>query len=131
MFAILPDEIETFAESLFYKRLSEVENLLPHTREILTGKFEANFSDFAGTFVPISVKKHLEDAIQFCGYFLENVSISAEAKDSIRLEQAKLEFYGCGKNFVIRRIRSASKNEKKASKRTRFWVRLWKKEFIR
>ncbi len=65
---LLPEQIKFFADSLFYKRLHEVEKFLPLTRKVLDKKFEIHFREFANEFLPNTIKKHLEDAVEFSEY---------------------------------------------------------------
>ncbi|HLM61143.1 MAG TPA: hypothetical protein VK308_10080, partial [Pyrinomonadaceae bacterium] len=141
---ILPAELNFFAESLFWKRLREVEKLLPETKRILAADFENYFREFADQFTPESIKKHLEDAIEFAN-FLQTKEIAAVwAKDTAKFEQAKLEFNGYEKRFVfkmfdydVREIFShnAEKTESVIKKRKTFtlWLRIGEKarHFIR
>ncbi|HEX8399336.1 MAG TPA: hypothetical protein VF644_18010 [Pyrinomonadaceae bacterium] len=101
---ILPEELNFFAESLFYKRLREVEKLLPRTKEILSEDFEKYFREFSNGFLPAAIKKHLEDAVQFADFLLKQELKSAWLKDLIRYEQANLSFNGFGKKFLLRRF---------------------------
>ena len=97
---ILPAELNLFAESLFCKRLREVEKLLPLTKQVLAEDFEIYFREFAGGFLPATVKKHFEDAIQFAE-FLQGKEKNWN-KDLAKYERAKLEFNNCGKNFIFK-----------------------------
>jgi len=97
---ILPAELNLFAESLFCKRLREVEKLLPLTKQVLAQEFEIYFREFAGGFLPATVKKHLEDAIQFAEFL--QIKEEGWTKDLAKFERAKLEFYGGGKRFILR-----------------------------
>lgn len=99
---IIPEELNFFADSLFRKRLHEVEKMLPLTREFLGKDFENYFRRFSQNFHPSSVKKHLEDAIEFVNFIAEAEIKDVWVKDSAKFEQAKLEFTGRGKNFVVR-----------------------------
>jgi hypothetical protein len=101
---ILPAELDFFADSLRWKRSREVEKLLPFTKKALAVEFENYFREFAAQFTPVSIKKHLEDAIHFTD-FLQNGNLTPVwIKDVARFEQAKLEFYGYGKSFVIKKF---------------------------
>lgn len=101
--AIFPDELNFFAESLLNKRLREVEKLLPQTKHFLSVDFEKYFREFSSTFLPVSIKKHLEDAVRFAEFL--TTKIEAEwLQDLIRYEQANLIFNGYGKSFFIRRF---------------------------
>lgn len=101
--AIMPEELEFFAESLFWKRLREVEKILPLSKKALGADLKVFFREFSKNFNPQSVKKHLADALAFTG-FLQNQNISGLARDAARFERAKLEFYGLEKRFVVCRL---------------------------
>lgn len=98
--AILPAELNLFADSLRWKRLREVEKLLPLTKQALAEEFEIYFREFAGGFLPTTVKKHLQDAIQFAK-FLQSKEKNWK-KDLAKYERAKLEFNNCGRNFIFK-----------------------------
>jgi hypothetical protein len=93
---VMPDELNFFSESLFVKRLREVEKLLPLTHKVLAKDFQKHFRQFTNNYNPQTVKKHLEDAFEFCKY-LQAQRINT--KDAAKFEQAKLEIYGHGKSF--------------------------------
>lgn len=101
IFEVLPEEINFFAESLFRKRLREVEKLLPLTHKIAGVNFARFFREFSQTYNPQTVKKHLEDAIAFCHYLRKNDFVSKTSKNVAKYEQAKLNFYGYGKQFTV------------------------------
>ncbi|MCU0239026.1 MAG: hypothetical protein MUC29_06255 [Pyrinomonadaceae bacterium] len=92
-----------FAESLYFKRLSEVENILPLT-VLAFGKtnFRETFKEFANQFLPKSIKKHLEDSVEFCDFLQKKELEKVWQKDVVKYEQAKLLFYGYGKLVVFR-----------------------------
>ncbi len=100
-------DFEFFADSLFFKRLNEVEKLLPLTRKVLGKKeFEKLFRAFAQKFTPQSIKKHLEDSIEFVDFLRsENTLEALWLNDLARFEQARLVFNGGGKHFVLRKFR--------------------------
>jgi len=99
--AVLPDEINFFADSLFWKRLREVEKLLPLTKRVLAADYEKYFREFANQFTPESIKKHLEDAIAFA-VFLETKEVEPLwARDAAKFERMKLEFNNFRKRFVF------------------------------
>jgi hypothetical protein len=98
---VMPDELNFFSESLFVKRLREVEKLLPLTHKVLTENFQQHFREFTNNYNPQSVKKHLEDALEFCKY-LQTKQI--DTKDAAKFEQAKLEVFGYGKSFKFVRL---------------------------
>lgn len=88
---IISNDLDFFAESLFYKRLHEVEKLLPLTKKFLDREFSNTFREFSQTYQPKSIKKHLEDAIEFCKY-LQTVDKPA-LKDAAKFEKTKHEFF--------------------------------------
>lgn len=111
---VLPEQIKFFADSLFYKRLHEVEKFLPLTRKVLGKNFEIYFREFANEFLPNTIKKHLEDAIKF-GECLRRKE-TAWGKDLISFEQARLIFNGYGKRFGLRKFRFCIKEILKVSR---------------
>lgn len=103
---IIAADLDFFAESLINKRLHEAKKLLPLTEKILSLDFDEFFQYFSNQFQPTSVKKHLEDAIEFCKYLqlqqVENIYL----KDTAKFEQTKLEFFQKEKSFsfcILRR----------------------------
>ncbi len=100
---ILPEELNFFAETLFWKRLREVEKMLPLTKEFLGEDFIELFREFSKNFNPQTVKKHLADAVEFCK-FLSQSDVSEIAKNISKFERTKLEFFACGKRFAVCRL---------------------------
>lgn len=96
---IIAEDLNYFANSLFHKRLHEVEKLLPLTKRALDKDFSKLFKQFSQTFQPSSVKKHLEDAIEFCKYLQKTQDFPA--KDTAKFEQTRHEFFSRQKNFSI------------------------------
>ncbi len=127
---ILPDEIAAFAESLYFKRLREVEKLLPHLRKELGDNFEPLFRRFSKGFNPKSVKKHLEDANHFCKYLGGRPELTINQTEIARFEQARLDFYGYGKNFVLRRFGFGLNLGAVKRKKIGLWVRFGDREFV-
>ena len=96
---IIAADLNFFADSLVHKRLHEVEKLLPLTKKALGENFPKLFKEFSNTFQPITVKKHLEDAIEFCK-FLKTVEIELNfVKELAKFEQTKHEFFSNNKTF--------------------------------
>jgi hypothetical protein len=126
---VFPDELNSFAESLFYKRLREVEKFLPLTNQVLKQNFEKQFRIFADSYLPSTVKKHLEDAVEFCSYLQKNKSASDIAKNTAKFEQAKLEFFGFEKPLVVRIFDYDIKTNKKR-KHLAVWLRIGKRNII-
>ena len=100
---IMPEELNFFADSLFWKRLREVEKFLPLTRKVLAKDFSKYFREFSRIFNPQSVKKHFEDARHFCLY-LRAQSLTDFAESAVKFEQSKLEFFGLEKRLVVCRL---------------------------
>lgn len=103
--AIYDEEIKFFAESLFRKRMHEAAKCLPLTNKILKADFEKSFRSFSQNFQPQTIKKHLEDAIEFCRFLQKNDAISAIGKDAAKYEAAKLRFFVVGEKYVFCRLR--------------------------
>jgi len=129
MIEIFPDEINAFAQSLFWKRLREVEKLLPLTRKHLTAEFEKYFRTFAPTYNSQSIKKHLEDALQFGDYLKNNKTISELVKNTTKYECARLEFYALSKNLVVRFFTFDIQTGKQ-KKHLKIWMRIGKRELV-
>ena len=98
---ILPEELNSFSESLFYKRLREVEKLLPLMRKILKKDFERHFREFANIFLPESNKKHFEDAINFADSLANQENEFVWLKDIARFEKTRSEFNVLQKRFSM------------------------------
>ena len=99
------DEIEVFTDSLFWKRLHEVEKLLPVTARVLGVEFRTHFRSFAVGFNSTSIKKHLDDAVEFCGFLRQIPGITPAARDAAKFEEAKLEFFGRNRRFAFAVLR--------------------------
>ncbi|HEX8288198.1 MAG TPA: hypothetical protein VF556_09385 [Pyrinomonadaceae bacterium] len=132
IFAVLPEEIGFFAESLFRKRLREVEKLLPLTREITGADFTPLFREFARIYNPQTVKKHLEDAIAFCDFLRENNLVTETSKNVAKYEQTKLNFYGYEKRFAhcflsgdVREIFHRNEKNSKAILKKKMKLAIW------
>jgi len=131
---IIPEELSFFVDSLFWKRLREVEKFLPLTRKALNENFEEYFREFSQRYNPKSIKKHLEDAIEFCS-FLQNLEVKPLwAKDLAKFEQARLIFSSNTESFVFRKFsfdireisRKGAKAQSELTKRRTFaiWIRI-------
>ena len=101
---ILPAQINFFADSLFYKRLHEVQKLLPLTRKVLNEDFEKYFREFANQFLPQTIKKHLEDAVGFGGFLQSKEIKPLWIKDLAKLERSRLAFNNSEKRFLLKRF---------------------------
>lgn len=128
---ILPEELNFFAESLFWKRLRETEKFLPLTKEFAGDDFIDYFREFSQKYNPQTVKKYLEDAAAFCG-FLQKTDVSEIIKDVAKFERTKIEFYGYGKSFAFCRlsynIKNISREAVKTRKKTNYiWLKIGNK----
>ena len=122
--AIMPEELNFFAESLFWKRLREVEKFLPLTRKVLAADFTALFREFSQTFNPQSVKKHFEDALEFCLFLHGARDVSDLARSAAKFERSKLEFFGHEKRLVVCRLDYDLRMEVPEKKKvTAVWLR--------
>ena len=100
--AVFPAELNFFAESLVHKRLRAVEKLLPLTAKSLRGNFENCFREFANQYTPESIKKHLEDALQFAEFLQSKKIEPFWVADVAKYERAKLEFNVYQKRFIFK-----------------------------
>ncbi len=98
---IIPDELNFFANSLFHKRLHQVEKLLPLSKKALGKDFATQFQKFSQTFQPITVKKHVEDAIEFCKLLQSQPVEPLSAKSTAKFEQTKHEFFSYRKRLAF------------------------------
>lgn len=126
---IFPSEIKTFAETLFYKRLRETEKLLPLTRQNLGAEFEKVFRQFANTFNPQTIKKHLEDAFRFADYLQNCRTVSDLAKNTAKFERAKLEFWTVRKNLVVKLFAFDAETGAR-KKHLKIWLRIGGREMV-
>lgn len=106
--AQLSAPVNLFATSLQRKRLGEVRELLPMTAKALNREFTELFWQYAETYIPQGIKKHLLDAIAFANY-IEKVGNIAPAwiLDLVRYEKAWLEANEPSKHLIVRRFRYA------------------------
>ena len=90
--AISRDELSFFSESLYWKRRREVEKLLPLVRRSLSADFDPKFREFAVSFNPTTVKKHLEDALGFCEFLGSALATSDLTRDAAKFERKRLSW---------------------------------------
>ncbi|MGQ0543218.1 MAG: hypothetical protein ACT4O9_15445 [Blastocatellia bacterium] len=90
---IFPEELRFFSESLIWKRCREAEKMLPLLQRVLGSEFRTVFSDYADTYNPQTIRKHLEDSIEFCN-FVQAKEFSRLVKDAAKFEAARLSFFG-------------------------------------
>jgi len=126
---IFPDEINDFAESLLWKRLREVEKFLPLTRQHLNTEFARYFREFAPTYNSQSIKKHLEDALNFTNYLEASRTVSGIVKNAAKYERAKLEFYALNKTAVVRLLHFDVQTGGKR-KHFKIWLRIGKRTLV-
>lgn len=131
-------QITLFAQSLHNKRLGEVQKLLPLSYKILGSTFNTLFHQFAHTYLPHGIKKHLDDGIQFASY-LHNVVHTKHLKpdylaDVIHYEKCLLHIWQQQRRLVIARFHyhietllfSIEHNEQPDVKRRLTLVLWWK-----
>jgi hypothetical protein len=135
---IIPEELNFFADSLFRKRLREVEKFLPLTCKALEESFEKFFREFSQIYNPKSIKKHLEDATEFCAFLQKAEIYPLWKKDLAKFERARLIFNSNAKQFVFEKFdfdvreilkeisNGAAKAQNDFPKRTTFavWLRV-------
>ncbi len=101
---IMPEELNFFAESLFWKRLREVEKFLPFTKKALGEDFTNNFREFSRFFNPQTIKKHFEDALGFAEFLQKKPIEPVWAKDLAKFERLRLIFNSGAKKIVFARF---------------------------
>ena len=121
-------DLTMFSESLVWKRLREVEKLLPLTGRIARERFRTLFLEFAPTFNPQTIRKHYEDALQFCR-FLEGHGGDDPIGDAARFERTRLTFFDQEHIFAFCRSRydltPRSDEDAELSRRGRTAVAVW------
>lgn len=90
--SILPESLNFFAESLTAKRLHEAKKLLPVLSRVLGDAFREAFVAFAAGFNPQTIKKHLEDAVEFSRFVERTDGFSKTAKNTAKFERTGLSF---------------------------------------
>jgi hypothetical protein len=102
---ISSEQVKFFAESLQHKRLNEAAKLLPITYRLLGENFSKLFLDFADSFVPKGVKKHLEDAVFFSEYVSKTGRIEPPIVDIARYEAVRLTALNSNHRLIARLFR--------------------------
>ena len=123
---ILPEQLSFFADSLFYKRVHEAEKLLPLTSKVLNVQFTKLFRGFSQTFTPKTVKKHLEDAIEFVNYLNKESLEIHWLHDLAKFEQTQLIFNGYNKSFILQKF---SFDIRQIVKEISHHQKVWQNEF--
>lgn len=128
---VLPEQLKMFAESLFWKRLHEVEKLLPLTLALPETSFTDEFRKFSKTFNPKSVKKHHEDAVNFADFLLKKKSFEKRETEIIKFEKIKLEFFVFRKRFRFGIFQyDLDTKQKRTFGKLRLWLRIGRREII-
>jgi hypothetical protein len=86
-------QVNMFANSLKWKRLGEVRELLPRTARVLGKKFNDLFWQYAETHIPQGIKKHREDAIAFANFIQKQDLEPVWVSDLVRYEKTWLLVY--------------------------------------
>lgn len=130
--AIAEAEIDWFADSLFWKRLREIGKLLPATSRALGAELEVHFRNFSVGFNPQSVKKHLEDALEFSSWLLRANGISSEAADVVRFESTRLRhnvrqrrFSVCRSSYDIRPLLAGVSSDDALALKAKTGIAIW------
>jgi hypothetical protein len=124
---IIPNELSFFSDSLIWKRLREVEKMLPLTAKALGNDLESKFREFSSRFNPLSVKKHVEDALAFCEWLNCTSPISDMVRDMARFEHTKLGFHTKRWYFAFCFLEHDPQNpesRKGSRRRLAVWLRL-------
>jgi hypothetical protein len=120
-------EVNKFANSLKWKRLGEIRELLPRMAKALGKDFNTLFWRYAQTHLPTGVKKHREDAIAFAN-FINNVAQNENLEpawlgDLVRYEKAWLLAYEPVSRFTVCWFRYAIHRNFNPQPTLAIWVR--------
>lgn len=99
-------EVKRFSDSLIWKRLQEVEKMLPATRQLMGDSFGKAFFDFAPGFNPQGIKKHYVDAVEFCTVLAANNSFPKDVRRAATFESTRLSFFNQDRTFAMCRSRN-------------------------
>lgn len=116
------NELSFFSDSLIWKRFGEVEKLLPLTKKALGENFRLEFQSFASAYNTTEIKKHLDDAINFCRY-LEKKIETKWMVDVIRFERARLHFGAFNRILIVKLFDYDVVNTKTPKKKK--WIGVW------
>jgi hypothetical protein len=98
-------EVNVFANSLKWKRLGEIRELLPRTAKALGRNFTTLFWRYAETYLPTGIKKHREDAIAFANFIIKVAQnddiVPAWVVDLVSYEKTWLLAYKPGNYFKV------------------------------
>lgn len=110
LFSQLAAELEQAREigRQYLKRLGEVRELLPMTAKALDKDFSKLFWQYAETYNPQGIKKHLYDAIAFATYIEKIDNLKPKwIIDLVRYEKTWLEAADPNKRLIVRYFRYA------------------------
>lgn len=137
---IVKDDLDFFAKSLVNKRIQEAGKLLPFTLQALGKRnFADSFKKFAPGYNTHSIKKHLDDSIEFCGFLMERELSQRWLSDAIKFDQANLLFNSGRRRFIFRILRydllfGEERIRKHPHRRLTFalWIRAgtWARRFV-
>lgn len=68
-------DVHIFANSLKWKRLGEIRELLPQSVQVLGKDFNTLFWQYSETYLPQGIKKHRYDAIAFADFILKTAQV--------------------------------------------------------
>lgn len=96
---VVPEEIDSFADSLFRKRAREIEKYLPLSRRMLGAEFDDRLRDFAER-AGGQAENRFDDALEFCDFLQEEETTSSIQRDAAKLERGRLLF-GSGRKSLL------------------------------
>jgi hypothetical protein len=126
------DEVRWFADSLVSKRLREVEKRLPLTRQTIGSKeFERQFRSFADAYTSTSVKKHVEDALEFADRLISDRGLNNLKRNIATFESRRLRHNSLDEWISLCVIRFDPRSMERTG--IGFWVafRGWSRIFFR
>ena len=130
-------QVNTFADSLYNKRLLGVGKLLAMTRRVLGERFEAHFRRYVAAHVHGGTPQYLDDARTFAAYLEQRLREervgSGWTLDLLRYEKARLKAADPNRRLVAaffrhdisRLVRSVARKEETPSVVKRATVALW------
>lgn len=98
---ISAQQVNIFANSLKWKRLGEVRELLPRTARVLGKNFTTLFWRYAETHIPQGIKKHRQDAIAFSNFIQQQKIEPAWVSDLVRYEKTWLLAYESHRSLQV------------------------------
>ena len=97
-------QVDFFATSLKQKRLGQVRQLLPLTRQSLGRDFNELFFRYGETYCPSGIKKHWQDALHFSIFLEREKKKLLWLVNVIRYERAWLETQELTRRFICYRF---------------------------